>query len=118
MCKRTVNEHQLRVFTALPELGGVSVTQNQQLRAEVPPARLQEMLRAPGTRLSELLKLKKVTALKFSSILGMTTCSAWFTSLISQSIAFLNPYKHQQGKRKICICVSNKFKNQGIPLKG
>lgn len=117
MCKWTVNEHQLRVSTALPELGGVSVPQKQQLRAEVPPAQLQEMLRALGTRFSKLLKLKKVTTLKFSFILGMTTCNARFTSLISQSIAFLNPYKHQQGKRKICICVSNKFKNQGIPLK-
>lgn len=96
MWKWTVNEHQLRVSTALPELGGVSVPQKQQqLRAEVPPAQLQKMLRAPGTRFSKLLKLKKVTTLKFSSILGMTTCSAWFTSLISQSIAFLIPYKHQ-----------------------
>lgn len=95
MCKWTVNEHQLRVFTALPELGDVSVPQSQLLRAEVPPAQQQEMLRAPGTRFSKLLKLKKVTALKFSSILGMTAWSAWFTSLVSQSIAFLNPCKHQ-----------------------
>lgn len=59
MCKWTVNEHQLKVSTALPELGGVLVAQNQQLRAEVPPAQLQEILRAPGMRFSKLLKLEK-----------------------------------------------------------